>query len=105
MGRIKYTDVSYMIIPQAVELFDLSHTVAKELILEHNERPYEALKKIKDFTWFLIEALSKEDGYEKLADDVLIARDSKISDKASIEGPAIIGKKPKYDRELTSAAL
>lgn len=77
-----------MNIPTPEELFDLSHTVAKD-IFDGCVYPYEALPKIKDFCILLSKNLG--DGYTEIAPGVFAANDAKISDKATLIGPTIIG--------------
>jgi NDP-sugar pyrophosphorylase family protein len=72
------------------ELFDLSHTAAKDL-LEKTVYPHEALPKIKDFVISYGKSLSPEE-YERVAEDVYISKEAKISPLATIEGPTVIGK-------------
>jgi NDP-sugar pyrophosphorylase family protein len=79
-----------MIIPQPKTLFDLNHTIAKN-IFDGCEMPYEALTKIKDTCLELSENLGDE--YTMTAPDVWIANDAVISERATIIGPAIIGHK------------
>lgn len=78
-----------MTIPSAEELFDLSHTMAAELILEY-DKPYEALAKIKEFCISLGERLP--DDYREISPGVFAAHDAKISDRATLTGPLIIGR-------------
>ena len=80
-----------MYLPKAEELFDLSHTLAKELILAY-EYPFEALSKIKDFVISLSKTLPKDE-YTEISDGVFVANDAVISDKATIIGPTVIGHK------------
>ena len=79
-----------MIIPKSEDLFDLSHTIAKD-IFDGCEMPYDALKKIKDTCLELSKNLG--DDYTMIAPDVWVANDAVISDKATLIGPAIIGHK------------
>lgn len=78
-----------MNIPSANELFDLSHTLAAKLILEC-DKPYEALPKIKEFCTILGERLP--DDYREIFPGVFAARDAKISERATLTGPLIIGR-------------
>lgn len=71
-------------------LYNLDETIAKEL-LEKNEYPWEVLPKIKDFILELGNTLS-EDEYEKIGENVWIAKSAKVAPTAYINGPAIIGK-------------
>ena len=71
------------------DLFDLEQTIAKD-IFKGTTYPWEVLPKIKDFIKGLGESLSKED-YDKIGDDVWIAKSAKITPSAYVNGPAIIG--------------
>ena len=75
-------------IPRTIELFDLSHTKAEPLLSEC-EYPYEAIPKIKEFIKSLFDKL--DDSYEKISEDVYIAKDAKIWPNTTIVGPTIIG--------------
>lgn len=75
---------------QTERLYDLSHTMAKDL-LSSCEYPWEALPKIKDFVRELGRTLPLSD-YDAVAEDVWIAKDAKIAPNATILGPTIIGK-------------
>ena len=78
-----------MNLPKANELFDFSHTIAAELF-EGCEYPFEALPKIKDFIVNISKTLPKDE-YTEISEGVFVANDAKISDKATILPPAIIG--------------
>jgi NDP-sugar pyrophosphorylase family protein len=78
-----------MNIPNAEELFDLSHTLAKELILGSRVL-YEALPKIKDFCISLSKNLTE--GYREIAPGIFAACDAKISESATVIGPTVIGR-------------
>ncbi len=78
-----------MNLPKASELFDFSHTIAKE-IFEGCEYPFEALPKIKDFIVKISQTLPKDE-YTEISEGVFVANDAKISDKATILPPTIIG--------------
>ena len=71
-------------------LYNLEETIAKEL-LESVEYPWEALPKISDF---ILEIGKKLDTnkYEKIGEDVWIAKSAQIAPTAYIHGPAIIGE-------------
>ena len=71
------------------ELYDLSHTIARDLLSEC-EYPWLALPKIKDFVKDIIKLLS-EDEYYLYAEDVLISKSATISPSATICGPTVIG--------------
>ena len=70
------------------QLFDLSHTMAKEL-LEKCEYPWQALSSIGDEIRRLGALLSPEH-YDSPAPDVWIAKNSTVAPSAVIKGPTII---------------
>ncbi len=72
------------------QLYDLSHTMAKEL-LSSCEYPWLALPKIKDLVRELGSTLSPDE-YDSPSPEVWIAKDATIAANATICGPAIIGK-------------
>ena len=78
-----------MIHLQTESLFDLSHTLAKDL-LGSVTYPWEALPKISEFLCALGEGLSPEE-YDKVGENVWIAKDATIAASASITGPCIVG--------------
>lgn len=73
-----------------VNLYDLNNTIAKEIFSEC-EYPWEVLPKIKDFILELGNTLSSDE-YDKIGDNVWIAKNAIIAPTAYINGPAIIGK-------------
>lgn len=73
-----------------VNLYNLNETMAKE-IFNGCTYPWEVLPKIKDFIIKLGETLSDEE-YDKIGENVWIAKSAKIAPTAYINGPAIIGK-------------
>lgn len=73
-----------------VNLYNLNETIAKD-IFEGCQYPWEVLPKIKDFILTLGESLDKEE-YEKVGENVWIAKTAKVAPTAYINGPAIIGK-------------
>lgn len=77
-------------IPNVEELFDLEHTMAKDL-LAGCKYPYEAIPKIGDFIKSLFDKL--DDTYEKVSENVYIAKDAKVWPGTTIVGPTIIGHK------------
>ena len=81
------------------ELYDLSHTMAKEL-LESCEYPWLALPKIKEFVLALGKTLPADE-YDCVDGDVWIAKSAKVAPSATVCGPAIIGK----DTELRTGAF
>ena len=72
------------------ELYTLDETIAKELF-EGVTYPWEVLPKISAFILKLGATLSADE-YEKVGDDVWIARSANVFPSAYIHGPAIIGK-------------
>lgn len=73
---------------KVTSLYDLDHTVAKELF-ERITYPWEALDKIKDFILELGEKLDRNI-YDRVDDDIWIAKSAKIAKSASLTGPLII---------------
>jgi NDP-sugar pyrophosphorylase family protein len=88
-----------MLAIKTYELYDLSHTLAKEL-LENCEYPWLALPKIKDFILSVGKTLSLDE-YDIIGDNVWIAKDAKIAPSATVNGPAIIG----HGTELRTGAF
>ena len=72
------------------ELYTLDETIAKD-IFEGVTYPWEVLPKISAFILELGKSLSLEE-YDKVGEDVWIARSAKVFPSAYIHGPAIIGK-------------
>lgn len=71
-------------------MYTLDETIAKD-IFEGVTYPWEVLPKIKDFILELGSTLSEEE-YDKVGDNVWIAKSAKVFPSAYINGPAIIGK-------------
>ena len=71
-------------------LYTLEETIAKDLF-QGAVYPWEVLPKIHDFILELGKHLP-EDEYEKVGEDVWIAKSAKVFPSAYIHGPAIIGK-------------
>ena len=71
-------------------LYNLDETIAKEL-LEKSTYPWEVLPDIKEYILKLGETLSPDE-YEKVGENVWIAKTAKVAPTAYINGPAIIGK-------------
>lgn len=71
-------------------LYNLDETIAKEL-LEKVTYPWEVLPNISEYILELGKRLNKED-YQKVGEDIWIAKSAKVAPTASITGPAIIGK-------------
>ena len=79
-----------MVTIKTEQLYDLSHTLAKEL-LSRFAYPWQALPHVKDFIRELGKTLSPAE-YDHPAEDVWIAKDAKIAPSATVCGPTIIGK-------------
>ena len=71
------------------DLFDLSHTLAKDL-LECCEYPWYALPRIKEYVTKLIATLPEDEYYSPSA-DVRISKRATVADNATVCGPTIIG--------------
>mgnify|MGYP003294274638 CR=1 FL=1 len=71
-------------------MYDLNETIAKDLF-ENATYPWELLPKISEFIIKLGESLP-DDEYDKVGENVWIAKDAKIFDTAYINGPCIIDK-------------
>ena len=71
-------------------LHNLKETIAADLFAG-KEFPWEVLPLIGEFTLQLGATLSDEE-YDKVGDNIWIAKSAKIAPTASITGPAIIGK-------------
>ena len=72
------------------QLYSLEQTIAKEL-LEKFTYPWEVLPHIGEYILELGQKLPQEE-YEKVGEDVWIAKTAKVAPTAYIHGPAIIGK-------------
>lgn len=72
------------------DMYDLNETIAAKLF-EGLTYPWEALPKIGEFIKKLGATLSEEE-YEKVGEDVWIAKSATVFPSAYIHGPAIIGK-------------
>lgn len=71
-------------------LYNLKETIATK-IFEGVEYPWEVLPKIGDFIMELGNALSLDE-YDKIGEDIWIAKTATVAPTAYIKGPAIIGK-------------
>ena len=71
-----------------VELYSLDKTISRELI-ESKEYPWEILPEIKSYVIKLGNELSLEK-FDKIGDDVWIAKTAKVAKSAEINGPCII---------------
>ena len=72
------------------ELFDLNQTIAKE-IFQGVTYPWLVLPKISEFILKLGKTLSEEK-YDKIGEDVWIAKSANVAKTAYINGPVIIGE-------------
>ena len=75
-------------LPTTSDLFDLSHTIAAEL-LQQQQYPWQIIGSIKDFI-ISISASLDPNVYENRGDGVFVARDAKIAPSAYIAGPCIV---------------
>ena len=71
-------------------LYNLDETIAKD-IFDGVTYPWEVLPKISGFILELGKTLSEEE-YDKVGENVWIAKSAKVAPSAYINGPAIIGK-------------
>ena len=71
------------------DLYDLTHTRAAEYLKQFNY-PWEALAGISDLVLTIGKTLS-EDEFDRPAENVWIAKDTKVAPTTSITGPCIIG--------------
>ena len=81
------------------ELYTLEETIAQD-IFKGVTYPWEVLPKISEFILGLGATLP-EDEYDKVGEDVWIAKSAKVFESAYIHGPAIIGK----DAEVRQCAF
>lgn len=70
------------------ELFDISHSIAEEL-LRGCEYPHEALPRIGSF--IKEHSALLDESYREISEGVFVANDAKIWDGVTIVGPTIIG--------------
>ena len=77
-------------LPSVHELFDLSHTLAREM-LEGCKYPWEAVMHIGSTVLALGPTLNA-DRYSKIGDNIWAAKSARISPAAVITGPCIIGE-------------
>lgn len=73
---------------KAVNLYDYNQTIAKDLF-ESVTYPWEALPKIKDFILELGKTLDL-DMFDKIGDDIWVAKTAKVAPTAFLAGPLII---------------
>ena len=74
-------------IPTVKELFDTSHTIAARLI-ESSYYGHRAIQNLGEFIKNLVANLDSE--YEEISLGIFVARDAKISEKATVLAPAVI---------------
>ena len=72
------------------DLYNMNETIAAELFVGLTY-PWEALPKIGEFIKKLGETLDPEE-YDKVGEDVWIAKSANVFPSAYVHGPAIIGK-------------
>ena len=77
-------------IPKTDELFDLKHSIAKEMLKEF-KYPHLALSKIGDCIKKCIPLL--DENYREMEEGVFVADDAMVWEGATLVGPAIIGHK------------
>lgn len=70
------------------ELYDLDHTIAKD-IFEGKEYPWQVLPLIHDFILQLGSLLNPE-VYEKIGEDIWVAKSAKVAPTACLNGPLIV---------------
>ncbi|MBR2587593.1 MAG: UDP-N-acetylglucosamine pyrophosphorylase [Bacilli bacterium] len=75
---------------EIANLYNLNETIAKE-IFTGCKYPWEVLSKIKEFILELGNSLDLEE-YDKIGENIWIAKSAKVAPTAYIAGPAIIGK-------------
>lgn len=80
-------------------LYNLDETIAKK-IFNGCEYPWEVLPKIKDFIIELGQTLSSEE-YNKIGENIWIAKSATVAPTAYLNGPTIIGK----DAEIRHCAF
>ena len=73
------------------DLYDLSHSIAGDYLKKFTY-PWEALEGIKDLILEIQKSLSLDE-YDKIKEDVFIAKDAVIYPNNYIAGPCIIGHK------------
>lgn len=74
---------------EIASLFDIANTMASDLLKQFTY-PWETLKAISEYILQLGETLSLEE-YDKIGEDVWIAKSATVAPSAYIHGPAIIG--------------
>ena len=84
---------------QIKNMYDLNETIAAE-IFEGKTYPWEVLPLIKEFIVKLGNTLSPEE-YDKIGEDIWVAKSAKIAPTVALNGPCIIGK----DAEVRQCAF
>lgn len=92
-------------IPKIADLFDLEHTIAKE-IFEGKTYPWEVLADIKDFILKLGPTLPADE-FDNPKEGVWIAKDAEVFDSAYIGAPCIIdhGAKVRHCAFIRESAI
>lgn len=80
-------------------MYDLKETIAAE-IFEGKTYPWEVLPFIKEFIVKLGNTLDPEE-YDKIGEDIWVAKSAKIAPTVALNGPCIIGK----DAEVRQCAF
>ncbi len=75
-------------VPKTSELFDTSKTIAAELFA-NSVYPYDLLDNIKAFIIKLGNTLDEKE-FDKIGENIWIAKDAKVAKSAEINGPCII---------------
>lgn len=73
-----------------INLYNLEETIAKSLF-ENKTYPWEVLPDISNYILELGEKLDSDE-YEKIGENIWVAKSATVAPTASITGPAIIGK-------------
>ncbi|MGN0452727.1 MAG: UDP-N-acetylglucosamine pyrophosphorylase [Ruminococcus sp.] len=84
---------------KSVNLFDFSKTIAKELF-ESADYPWELLPKISEYIMKRGETLP-EDRFDRIGDNIWVAKSAKVAPTASLNGPLIIDE----DAEIRHCAF
>ena len=78
-----------MKIPKLNELFDTTHTLAKEM-MDECDAPWECIMKIRDFCDYIVTRLPSD--YKEIGDGDYTAESAEIFEGATILGPTVIGR-------------
>ena len=85
-------------------LFDLSHTIAKDLF-SGKKYPWDVLPCLKDFILCLGKTLNEN--YEYMEDDIWIAKTAKVAEGVCLKGPLIIdnGAEIRYNAYIRGSVI